>query len=203
MDTGVLTCAGCGAWYPIIACVPEILSDHLRDPARDRQWLASVAAKLPPALVSLWNAFEFGTAADAGAHHKLAEIALPGKITDDGSGDPATRRPSICGRPNTPGTSSGTSSWPNRCSNSREATSCSTSARVLVDHGVVPAERLRADRHGHLPRLSGDCHPAHRVESAAPARRRRGVPADSERQCPGGARLRGVSSHPESAGRDA
>lgn len=93
VETGVLTCAGCGAWYPIIGCVPEILSDHLRDPARERHWLATVAAALPPALVSLWNGFALKSAVDAGAHHKLAEISLPSKITDDGFWGPGYASP--------------------------------------------------------------------------------------------------------------
>ena len=95
VETGVLTCGGCGAWYPIIACIPEILSDHLRDHARDRQWLDGVAAALPPELVALWRGFEPQQRAspDAGAHHKLAEIALPTKITDDGFWGPGYASP--------------------------------------------------------------------------------------------------------------
>ncbi|HUR22022.1 MAG TPA: methyltransferase domain-containing protein [Vicinamibacterales bacterium] len=93
VDTGVLTCGGCGAWYPIIACIPEILPDHLRDSARDRQWLDSIAPALPPELVSLWSGFELKSASDAGAHHKLAEIALPSKITDDAFWGPGYASP--------------------------------------------------------------------------------------------------------------
>jgi SAM-dependent methyltransferase/uncharacterized protein YbaR (Trm112 family) len=82
VDTGVLTCGDCGAWYPIIAAVPEVLSDHLRDGARDRRWLEETAPRLPGELVALWRRFEPRSAEDPGAHHKLAEIALPAKITD-------------------------------------------------------------------------------------------------------------------------
>ena len=82
VETGVLTCGACGAWFPIIKCIPEVLSDHLRNPVREQEWLAGISAQLPPELVTLWNAFRLRSAVDAGAHHKLAEIALPASITD-------------------------------------------------------------------------------------------------------------------------
>jgi SAM-dependent methyltransferase len=83
VDTGLLTCAGCGAWFPVIGCVPELLSDHLRNWARDREWLAQVADRLPGSLMALWSRFAPSRPeTDAGAHHKLAEIGLPAKIED-------------------------------------------------------------------------------------------------------------------------
>jgi len=82
VETGVLTCGGCGAWFPIIKSVPEVLSDHLRNADREREWLAGISSQLPAELVAMWNTFTLVGAADAGAHHKLAEIALPAKITD-------------------------------------------------------------------------------------------------------------------------
>jgi ubiquinone/menaquinone biosynthesis C-methylase UbiE/uncharacterized protein YbaR (Trm112 family) len=84
LEEGLLVCGGCGAWFPVRKCLPELLSDHLRDWARDRAWLDTQAGRLPEALLGALRAFTpaSAAAADGGAHHKLAEISLPSKIDD-------------------------------------------------------------------------------------------------------------------------
>jgi ubiquinone/menaquinone biosynthesis C-methylase UbiE/uncharacterized protein YbaR (Trm112 family) len=82
LEDGLLVCATCGAWFPVTRCVPELLSDHLRDWDRDRLWLDARAGSLPAALTEALRAFAPASATDPGAHHKLAEITLPSKITD-------------------------------------------------------------------------------------------------------------------------
>lgn len=36
---GILVCPDCRRWYPIVDFIPELLPDHLRDWARDRERL--------------------------------------------------------------------------------------------------------------------------------------------------------------------
>jgi SAM-dependent methyltransferase/uncharacterized protein YbaR (Trm112 family) len=85
IDEGLLVCAGCGRWYPVIGQLPEILPDHLRDGQRDLAWFDTVAASLPADLRDALSAFTPGAkadGADAGAHYKSAEMSIVSKVTD-------------------------------------------------------------------------------------------------------------------------
>jgi len=94
VETGLLACAECGAWYPVIGCIPELLPDHLRDWSRDREWLESVSRGVPGELLRAWRDFQAEPAGtDSGAHYKLAEIGLPSKIEDPGFWGPGYASP--------------------------------------------------------------------------------------------------------------
>src|SRR5688572_26357479 len=58
VDSGVLTCGACGAWFPIIGSIPELLPDHLRNWDQERAWLETLAPKLPAELMAVWRAFQ-------------------------------------------------------------------------------------------------------------------------------------------------
>jgi SAM-dependent methyltransferase/uncharacterized protein YbaR (Trm112 family) len=84
IEDGLLICTGCGRWYPVIAQLPEILPDHLRDAGRDRQFFDSVAEAMPSDLRERLR--DFAPAgpgdADAGAHYKAAEMSIARKVDD-------------------------------------------------------------------------------------------------------------------------
>lgn len=83
IEEGLLICAGCGRWYPIIGQLPEILPDHLRSAERDRAVLAQLSPALPADLLSALGAFRpAGAATDDGAHYKTAEMSIASKIDD-------------------------------------------------------------------------------------------------------------------------
>lgn len=85
IDEGLLICAGCGRWYPVIGQLPEILPDHLRDAQRDLAWFRSIEMALPPDLRDALGAFTPGApadGADSGAHYKSAEMSIASKVTD-------------------------------------------------------------------------------------------------------------------------
>src|SRR3954471_23284118 len=42
IDEGLLICADCGRWYPVIGQLPEILPDHLRDAQRDLAFFRTI-----------------------------------------------------------------------------------------------------------------------------------------------------------------
>ena len=78
---GLLVCHGCARWYPIRDTLPEVLPDHLRNWERDRAWLAALREGAGPELDALWpqleaRSIERDNPADAGAHHKRAEMAV-------------------------------------------------------------------------------------------------------------------------------
>jgi len=84
IEEGLLICADCGRWYPIIGQLPEILPDHLRDAERDLTFFRSVAGTLPADLRTALEAFapQAGGVHDAGAHHKTSEMSIRSKIDD-------------------------------------------------------------------------------------------------------------------------
>ena len=83
ISEGLLICGECARWYPIVAQLPEILPDHLRDAARDNAILESMASAMPAelrgALAPLSPRAE-GT--DGGAHYKAAEMSIAAKVND-------------------------------------------------------------------------------------------------------------------------
>lgn len=95
VEEGLLICADCGRWYPIIGQLPEILPDHLRDAERDLTFFRSVAGALPEALRTALEAFapRRDGADDAGAHHKTAEMTITTKIDDPGFFGPGYTSP--------------------------------------------------------------------------------------------------------------
>lgn len=82
VEEGLLVCVSCGAWFPIFANIPEILPDHLRDWEKEGAWLRERLPLMPADVADTLARFRPANASDAGAHHKLAEISLPSKITD-------------------------------------------------------------------------------------------------------------------------
>lgn len=45
---GMLVCAKCGRWYPIIEEIPQMLPDDLREQRDDLSWLSKWKAVAPP-----------------------------------------------------------------------------------------------------------------------------------------------------------
>ena len=45
---GMLVCAKCGRWYPIIEEIPQMLPDDLREQRDDLSWLGKWKAVAPP-----------------------------------------------------------------------------------------------------------------------------------------------------------
>jgi SAM-dependent methyltransferase/uncharacterized protein YbaR (Trm112 family) len=84
VEEGLLICAECGRWYPIIGQLPEILPDHLRTRDRDLEFLRSIAPAIPADLHAQLAAFtpSEGAAHDAGTHHKTSEMSIGSKIDD-------------------------------------------------------------------------------------------------------------------------
>jgi len=84
IEEGLLICADCGRWYPIIGQLPEILPDHLRSAAREAEIYGAMAGALPADVRSLLDTFvpRDGAAADDGAHHKTSEMSITDKIDD-------------------------------------------------------------------------------------------------------------------------
>lgn len=82
IDEGLLLCDGCGRWFPISGQLPELLPDHLRDAAREREMFARLAVSLPAGVRRACERFVPGAPAadDAGAHHKAAEIGIRSRI---------------------------------------------------------------------------------------------------------------------------
>ena len=84
IDEGLLICAECGRWYPIIGQLPEILPDHLRDAQRDGAVYTAIASALHADVRAELEKFVPGASAgdDAGAHHKSSEMSITDKIDD-------------------------------------------------------------------------------------------------------------------------
>jgi len=83
VESGLLICA-CGRWFPIERSIPELLPDHLRDPARDSAFLVAVGEALPEELGRRLRETRAAVAAvdDPGAHYKRAEIGITSKVAD-------------------------------------------------------------------------------------------------------------------------
>jgi uncharacterized protein YbaR (Trm112 family)/SAM-dependent methyltransferase len=95
IEEGLLICAECGRWYPIIGQLPEILPDHLRNTERDLAFYRSVSGALPGDVRRLLDAFEpqgLGRH-DTGAHYKAAEMSITSKIDDPGFFGPGYTSP--------------------------------------------------------------------------------------------------------------
>lgn len=95
VEEGLLICAGCGRWYPIIGQLPEILPDHLRNAERDLTFFGSIAGALPADLRARLEAFvpRGSGAHDTGAHHKTSEMTITSKIEDPGFFGPGYTSP--------------------------------------------------------------------------------------------------------------
>jgi uncharacterized protein YbaR (Trm112 family)/SAM-dependent methyltransferase len=82
VDSGILLCA-CGRWFPIERTIPELLPDHLRNIARDRELVRTTAAGAPDDIRAGIERFQPSSAVhDDGAHYKRAEIAIQTKVED-------------------------------------------------------------------------------------------------------------------------
>ncbi|MBA3887051.1 MAG: methyltransferase domain-containing protein [Acidobacteria bacterium] len=80
---GLLICEHCSRWFPVTGELPELLPDHLRDAERDLAIFRQYSAELPEEVQRACARFIPGAeAADAGAHHKSAEIGIKGRIDD-------------------------------------------------------------------------------------------------------------------------
>ncbi len=87
----ILTCEPCGNWFPVRNFVPELLPNHLRNRARDLEFLETM--ELKPTEEQLQKLREQARAftleepsgadaGDEGSHHKKSEISIESKITD-------------------------------------------------------------------------------------------------------------------------
>jgi uncharacterized protein YbaR (Trm112 family)/SAM-dependent methyltransferase len=84
VESGLLVC-GCGRWFPIERSIPELLPDHLRSPERDAAFFDALVPQLPERLRRALQESQPGSEhsdADAGAHHKRAEIGITSKVAD-------------------------------------------------------------------------------------------------------------------------
>jgi len=83
VEEGLLVSGETGRWYPIRNFIPELLPDHLRDFGRDVAFLDSIRHRLPGSILDRLKRYDqVAQDADAGAHHKLAEIRVPEKVSD-------------------------------------------------------------------------------------------------------------------------
>lgn len=84
IDQGLLLCTGCPRWYPIVGQLPELLPDHLRQPAREIALFGRLATGLGEGDRAARARFVPGDASadDDGAHYKVAEIGISGKIAN-------------------------------------------------------------------------------------------------------------------------
>ena len=83
VETGLLICADCARWFPIVGTLPELLPDHLRTPVREARLFEELETSLPGDVRAM---LRFPDAAsrtvDAGADYKRAEISLASKVDD-------------------------------------------------------------------------------------------------------------------------
>lgn len=85
IEHGLLVCQSCARWFPVVACLPELLPDHLRDPDNDRRTFQNCTTGLPADVVDALRAGPTGTqpaVVDAGASYKRAEIDISRKVDD-------------------------------------------------------------------------------------------------------------------------
>ncbi|HEX6463489.1 MAG TPA: methyltransferase domain-containing protein [Vicinamibacterales bacterium] len=83
VESGLLVCADCARWFPIISTLPELLPDHLRNTARESQVFEELAAMLPADFRALLRRPDSTVnSEDAGAHYKRAEIGVASKVDD-------------------------------------------------------------------------------------------------------------------------
>ena len=92
--SGVLLCAACGRWYPIVGELPEILPDHLRTFDTDAATIRDTAAMMPSALADAALAFRpSSVASDDGARYKRAEMSIREKVQEAGFFGPGYSSP--------------------------------------------------------------------------------------------------------------
>jgi SAM-dependent methyltransferase/uncharacterized protein YbaR (Trm112 family) len=88
IEEGLLVCQECGRWFPITGRLPELLPDHLRDPARDDRILEQCAQTLPADLIAALRQASPPRnppdGSDTGAGYKRNEITIKSKIDDPG-----------------------------------------------------------------------------------------------------------------------
>jgi uncharacterized protein YbaR (Trm112 family)/SAM-dependent methyltransferase len=85
VEYGLLICQSCVRWFPVTACLPELLPDHLRDRERDRRSFEDCIKGLPGDLVDQLRAGPTGTESsvvDGGVSYKRAEIGISAKVDD-------------------------------------------------------------------------------------------------------------------------
>ena len=85
VEDGLLICQACARWFPVVACLPELLPDHLRDSESDRRKFENCTRGLPPVLVDALRAGPTGTESsvvDGGASYKRSEIGISAKVDD-------------------------------------------------------------------------------------------------------------------------
>jgi SAM-dependent methyltransferase/uncharacterized protein YbaR (Trm112 family) len=83
VEEGLLICGECARPFPITGTLPELLPDHLRDPARERELLDRLARTLPDDVRSMLRPVPSNaTADDPGAHYKKAEIGIVSRLED-------------------------------------------------------------------------------------------------------------------------
>ncbi len=51
IEEGLLTCPGCGRWYPIIEAIPHMLPDELREEQEDREFLSRWKGEIPDSVL--------------------------------------------------------------------------------------------------------------------------------------------------------
>jgi uncharacterized protein YbaR (Trm112 family) len=58
IDEGILLCAECGRWYPIIESIPHMLPDDLRDRKEDVNFLVKWKGRIPEAVLKEGKPFK-------------------------------------------------------------------------------------------------------------------------------------------------
>src|SRR6185295_16811726 len=92
VSEGVLLCAGCARWFPVIGAIPELLPDHLRDWTRDLAFLHQT--DLPADIrAELRTTPSAPRTPDDGAHYKQAEISIRQRVADPGFWGPGYSSP--------------------------------------------------------------------------------------------------------------
>ena len=88
---GLLTCSGCGQWFPLREFIPELLPDHLRNWQDDLVFLETHQEKLPgehfnrfreKSRQKVSGLLAVDPAEDQANHHKKSEMSIKTKIDD-------------------------------------------------------------------------------------------------------------------------
>jgi uncharacterized protein YbaR (Trm112 family) len=58
IEEGILLCAECGRWYPIIESIPHMLPDDLRDEKEDTDFLFKWKKNIPEAILKEGKPFK-------------------------------------------------------------------------------------------------------------------------------------------------